>query len=574
MSSRTVSIQDLALIGDRRTCAYISKSGSIVWYCPGRFDHASLFARLLDAENGGGWELHAQNLSFRERKYLEESAILRTTLAGEAGELILEDWMPIGAAFTGICRTLSAAPEPVTVQLAPKPHYGGTEVELQQQGGIVSINARFFFYASHPVQLKENMICCTVPAGETAWFVLSDTAAAVTLQTVLKAREQTEQEWREVSRHISYQGPYAAEVKKSLRMLRLMTHAESGGIIAAGTTSLPEVLGGHRNYDYRYVWLRDASMIVSALTRAGSDGVEERKFLKFICNALHKVEEPVVPFFGLDFKPTPDEQALCFAGYAASQPVRVGNNANNQLQLDANSNVLLAAKLIYSRFDTREHWEAVEMLADYLANHWHEPDHGLWEETQRQQYTSSKVVAAVSLEYISQFSEQEAQRAKWRKAAAAIREFVQQHCLTQEGAYAVYPGAEAVDVSAILFPIWAYTAADAPEVLKTIEVLERDYCQNHLFRRHLVEFDSRKEGIFLAGTLWVAQYWVMRRNWHKFKTTLHAALRYMNDVGLMPEEGDPETGEFLGNIPQTFVHASLIGAVIDYKKAIGEKHNG
>ena len=136
----------------------------------------------------------------------------------------------------------------------------------------------------------------------------------------------------------------------------------------------------------------------------------------------------------------------------------------------------------------------------------------------------------------------------------------------------MYAGSQEVDVSSALFPLWGYTDADSGAMLKTMEVLERDYCRDNLYRRHLVEFDSRKEGAFLAGTFWVAQYWVMRKNWEKVENTLGAALRFMNDLGLMPEEGDPETGDWLGNLPQTFVHASLIGAVIDYKEArYGEK---
>jgi len=313
-------------------------------------------------------------------------------------------------------------------------------------------------------------------------------------------------------------------------------------------------------------------MIVSALTRAGSDGHEEHKFLDFICAAMYEVDEPVVPFFTLDYKPAPGGEELHhLTGYAQSRPVRIGNDANQQLQLDAISNVLLAAKLIYNKYNTHAHWQLVSKLADYLADHWHERDHGMWEETQKQHYTSSKVVAAVSLEFIAEQSDDDAQQQRWRQAAADIRQFVRQKCLTPEGAYAVYAGSENVDVSAILFPIWAYTDAEAPEVLKTIEMLERDYCRNNLFRRHLVDFDSRREGAFLAGTFWVAQYWVMRRNWQKFEQVMAAALAFMNDVGLMPEEGDPDTGAFLGNIPQTFVHASLIGAVIDYKKAKQEE---
>ncbi|WP_299754710.1 glycoside hydrolase family 15 protein [uncultured Pontibacter sp.] len=573
MGRSKISIQDLALIGDRRTCAYISKDSTVVWYCPGRFDAPALLAGLLDEAKGGLWQIQAENLRASTRYYHSDSSILCTHLATESGELKVEDFMPIGASFNGICRMLSKAPYQLKVVLSPKPDYARQAPLFQPEpDGAISINGSMFLYASHPLQVQTDSIHCDVPAGQASWFVLCEQAAGITSAKIKQAHTVTRESWQEVTSHITYHGPYEQQVRDSLRVLRLMTFEENGGIIAAGTTSLPEVKAGFRNYDYRYVWLRDAAMIGSALTRAGSDGEEERRFLSFICDAMYHVEEPVVPFFTLDKKPAPGELLLHhLEGYAQSLPIRVGNDANDQLQLDAISNVLLAAKLIYNRFDTREHWELVAMLADYLTEHWHEKDHGLWEETQLQHYTSSKVVAAVSLEYIAEHSQEEAQRQRWESAAADIRAFVEENCLTSEGAYAAYAGSEAVDVSAILFPIWAYVDADAPQVLKTIEVLERDHCQNYLFRRHLVDFDAKQEGAFLAGTFWVAQYWVMRRNWQKFKGVMDAALTFMNDVGLMPEEGDPETGEYLGNIPQTFVHASLIGAVIDYKAAMEEE---
>ncbi|MCX2740327.1 glycoside hydrolase family 15 protein [Pontibacter anaerobius] len=573
MTVRQTNIRDLALIGDRRTCAYVSKEGSVVWYCPRRFDAPAVFASLLDPQLGGSWQIEAPGLDFVSRAYHNDSTMLQTILRCEAGELQVEDFMPMGANFNGICRRLSKAPAILRVVLSPRPDYTFEEPQLQMlSGGGVSINNMLFLYASHPLEINENEIICEVPAGENAWFILSEAQLEASGDVLEQAFAKTREEWQEVSSHITYHGPYEEEVRNSLRVLRLMTYAENGGIIAAGTTSLPEVPGGNRNWDYRYVWLRDAAMISSALTRAGSDGEQERRFLSFLCDALHGVKEPVVPFFTLDKKPAPGERLIeHLRGYEGSLPIRIGNDANDQLQLDAISNVLLSAKLIYNRFQTREHWELVSMLADYLADHWQEKDHGLWEETQQLHYTSSKVVAAVSLEFIAEHSQDKAQQQRWRQAAADIREFVQENCLTPEGAYAAYAGAEAVDVSAILFPIWAYTDADTPEVLKTIEVLERDHCHNNLFRRHLVDTDAREEGAFLAGTLWVAQYWVMRKEWQKFKDTLHAALAFMNDVGLMPEEGDPETGEHLGNTPQTFVQASLIGAVIDYKNAMEEE---
>lgn len=574
-ATRFTRLHELALIGDRRTCALLDKQGNIVWYCPKRFDNPSLFAHLLDPDKGGAWTLEIEGMAFDKRAYLEDSGILQTQFTGKKGNLQLEDWMPLDARFYGICRKLSPSPVAYRMHLSPRPNYSRQSPVLEQiKDTHATLEFDFHFYSSHPLTVEQDALSCQVPAGEEAWFILAEIALDKPKEILEQVRELTQKNWQEVASHITYKGPYEEEVRNSLRLLRMLTYAQNGGIIAAATTSLPEVIGGGRNYDYRYVWLRDAAMIVSALARAGSDGEEERLFLSFICTAMHRIPKPVVPMLTLDEQPAGAEQFLDLSGYKNSTPVRYGNGASNQLQLDANSNVLLAAKVIYNRYNTREHWETVQSLANFLVEHWQEPDHGIWEENEKHQYTSSKVITSISLQYIAEYSEDKEEKKRWLDTAQKIKAFVKQNCHTAEGAYAVYAGSEEVDVSAILFPIWGFTEADTPAMLKTIEKLDQDYCQNNLYRRHLVEFDSRQEGAFLAGTLWVAQYWVMRRDWEKVETILGAALRFMNDVGIMPEEGNPETGEWLGNLPQTFVHASLIGAIIDYKKArYGEEEN-
>lgn len=561
-------LHELALIGDRRTCALLDKQGNIVWYCPKRFDSPSFFAQLLDPETGGAWKLEAEGLAFEKRAYLEDSALLQTHFTAGTGKLLLEDWMPLDARFYGICRKLSPSPVPYTMHVQHRPSYSRRRPVLHQlEEKHAALEFDFHFYSSHPLTLAQESIRCQVPAGEEAWFILAENALNTPAELLEEVRNLTLQNWQKISRHITYKGPYEEEVRKSLRLLRMLTYAHNGGIVAAATTSLPEVIGGDRNYDYRYVWLRDAAMIVSALSRAGSDGKEERKFLSFMCSAMHRIPKPVVPMLTLDMQPAGARQQLDFAGYQGSAPVVYGNGASNQLQLDANSNVLIAAKVIYNRYTTREHWETIQIMANFLVAHWQEKDHGIWEETPKHHYTSSKIIASISLQYIAEHSENEAEKKRWQETSRQIRTWVDENCMTASGAYAVYAGSQEVDISAVLFPLWGYTEADATAMIKTIELLERNYCEKHLYRRHLVEFDSSREGAFLAGTLWMAQYWVMRKDWEKVESILEAALRFMNDVGIMPEEGDPTTGEWLGNLPQTFVHASLIGTVLDYKEA-------
>lgn len=562
-------LNDLALIGDRRTCALLDKQGNIVWYCPKRFNNPSLFAHLLNPEKGGVWKLEAEDLEFKKRVYLEESGLLQTHLINKKGDLLLEDWMPLNAQFYGICRKLSRSPVPYIMRINPRPNYARQPPILKSTGEKhATLEYDYHLYASHPIKVDKDSICCRVPAGEKAWLVLAEKALAQPKKALEEVRGKTLKNWRKIAARITYKGPYEDEVRKSLRLLHMLTFAQNGGIVAAATTSLPQIIGGERNHDYRYVWLRDSAMIISALTRAGSNGRGERKYLSFICSAMHRIPKPVVPMLTLEGQPAGRQQRLShFRGYKDSKPVHYGNRVGTQLQLDANANVLIAAKVIYNHFQTREHWKTIQYLANFLVEHWNEPDHGMWEENSKKQYTSSKVIISKSLQYIAEHSEDQTEKNRWQKTARQIQKYVDENCRTSEGAYAYYAGSEDVDVSAILFPIWGYTDVDSKAMLTTVEVLERDYCQNHLYRRHREEYDSRKEGIFLAGTLWMAQYWVMRQNWEKVEAILEAALRFMNDAGIMPEQGNPETGEWLGNLPQTFVHASLIGTIIDYKHA-------
>ncbi|MBW3545746.1 MAG: glycoside hydrolase family 15 protein, partial [Bacteroidetes bacterium] len=423
-------LHELALIGDRRSCALLDKQGNIVWYCPKRFDNPSLLAHLLDPEKGGAWELEIKGLDFEKRAYLEESGLLQTYFAGEKGKLLLEDWMPLNARFYGICRKLSPSPVPYTMRINPRPDYARRFPILEQKGERhATLEFDFHLYASHPLLVERDSISCQVPAGEEAWFILAEKALDKPKEMLEEVRAKTLENWREVASHITYKGPYEEEVRKSLRQLRMLTYADNGGIIAAATSSLPEVVGGERNYAYRYVWLRDAAMIVSALARAGSDGEEERKFLSFMCSAMHRIQKPVVPMLTLDMQPAGSEQALSFSGYRNSRPVRYGNGASDQLQLDANSNVLIAAKVIYNRYNTREHWETIQSLANFLVKHWQEVDHGIWEETPKHHYTSSKVIVSISLQYIAEHSEDQKEKKRWLDTSGEIRKWIEENCM-------------------------------------------------------------------------------------------------------------------------------------------------
>ncbi len=559
-----IAIRDLGVIGDRRTCALISKQGEVVWYCPQRFDKPGVFSRLIDPTKGGLWNYDYEGKEFQERDYKKNSAVLTSRFSN----LEVIDFMPLNDNHQGICRIFSEAPADIHHEIFPKPYYGLhlPEYSMNEDENSIAISRSLFFYASHPLSIVNGQIRFTIPKGEKGWAFLSTKTVTdeLTLEKITTWKDETLLGWERIASQISYRGKYERKVRDSLRAIKLLTFQENGGIIAAATTSLPEVPGEHRNYDYRYVWLRDSAMITSALIRAEIKGEEEKKFLSFLCDAKYRNSQKILlPFYSLDKLVAQPEEELPLEGYQNSKPVRVGNDAMAQLQLDANANVLVAAKLIYQKFKQKDHWETVSSIADQLVERWKEKDHGIWEETVKEHFTSSKVIVAKSLEFISDFAEEKGQKERWLNTAQKIRKFIKNNCLTKDGAYATYPGSEQVDLTAALFPVWLFTEPDSPEMKKTIAILEKNHREGNLYRRTLACYDASKEGVFLAGCFWMAQYYIMINYLKKAEKIIDAALEFSNDLGFFAEEGDLKRKEMLGNFPQTFVHASFIGSILD-----------
>ena len=569
-------IKDLAVIGDRNTCAIVDKNGSMVWYCPLRYDTPSVFSLLIDTE-GGGWFIDFAGKQFIKRSYTENSAILNTTFAASGGEVVVTDYMPIGGYFSGICRKFLPSQNNVVNTIQLKPEYGTTEAKIKtiDKNSLHFIKANLFLKVSHPISIINNSVVFTIPEGEEGWAVLcnnNDEFDYMDDAMIDKSLADTQKEWGKITGNFTYKGPYEKEMHASFLAIKLLTYANNGGIIAAATTSLPEIIGGYRNYDYRYVWLRDTAMIVSALTRAEVEGNEEQLFLDFICGARSTAHtKHFIPFYDLDFNIAPDIEELPLQGYKGSLPVQIGNGANKQLQLDANGNVLIAAKLIYSKISGKPHWDTVAYIADYLVDNWHKPDHGIWEEDLKKHFTSSKVIVAKSLEFIADFATSTLQAKKWRDTSKKIRDFITENCMTKDGAYAVYAGSNEVDITAALFPVWLYDEPDSAAMLQTIKRIEDEYSAGDLYHRRLELFPSKEEGVFLASCFWMAQYYIMCNHLDKAKTIIDAALKFSTDLFFFAEEGDVPTGDMLGNFPQTFVHASFIGTVLDYKNALLKK---
>jgi GH15 family glucan-1,4-alpha-glucosidase len=573
------AIADLGVIGDRHTAAAVTRAGEIVWYCPGRFDAPSLLGGLLDPAVAGSWRVDLPGAKPLRRRYLDESAVLETTLHHPNGRLGITDWMTLphqGVPRGMLCRSLTAAPAALRLVLTPRPDYGHRVPRLRRgTPNRVVIDDRFHLHASHPAHIRGASIEVRVPKGERAWAALSDAAASTVLVSEVALRQwlsATRDGWRELASRRSYDGPYQREVHASLRALRLLLFEETGAIAASVTTSLPEVVGGKRNYDYRYTWLRDSGMVVRALTRFEPDGMAARRHLGFVAGVRGTgYREPLDPVSAIGGERVPMQSRLKLAGYRHSRPSLVGNRAAKQLQLGSLANFLLAARETYERLAPREHWEVVAATADFLAENWARRDSGIWEEQRPQQFTASKAFTACALEGIAKFAPDRARAEAYRAAAGEIRAYVARSCRTRAGGYAAVAGTNAVDISAALLPVWGYTTPDDPAMDATIHELERKYCPGgNLYHRHLEKARAqRREGAFLAGTFWVAHYWVVRGDLGRASRMIDAGLSHANDLGLFPEEIDARSGRMLGNIPLGLVHASFLSVVADYNERRG-----
>ena len=564
MSTRFPPLGDLASIGDRRTAALIDREATVCWYSPHRIDHPSLFNALLDPRRGA-WRVSLPGATPRSRRYIGASAVLETRLALYDAELVVTDWLTMGrSARPGLfCRTFSRAPGDVTILLDAWPggRHRGLPVLVD---GVAVFEDGLHLFASQPLKVDDRGVHWTLPRGQAGWAVLSDGACDRPRAEDLDAwKTATIERWEELGAKTTYDGPYRAEVAASLRQLRLLVYEPTGAIAAAITAGLPEVLGGRRNYDYRYSWLRDTGMVVRALLKTASAGAEGEAFLSFIALAReHASRPPLDVVVAVDGRPVPEESSPPLVGYEHSHPVRIGNRAGKQRQLGSYGNLLLAADQVYRKRAARPHWDTVESVADFLVAHWREPDSGLWESPKKRQYTASKVFAACSLETIAPFADP-SRREVYRQTAKAIRGYVMRHCLTREGAFAAFAGSQGVDVSAALFPVWSFCAPDSPEMTATLHVLHRDYERGGLFKREDETPQSALEGAFLPGTFWIAQYWAARGDAALACRYIEAGLAHANDLGLFPEEVDWQTGRGLGNLPLGMTHASFLNAVAD-----------
>jgi len=590
-----VPIASHALLSDCHSAALTTSSGSIDWLCFPRFDSPSVFGRLLD-ESAGHWSIRPAGSFRTSRKYLDKTLVLETTSDGPTGTVVLTEALAMGEGNRGhalgrgaphlLIRSIACVKGSVTIdfEYAPRPEYGLLKPLLSAvDGGVTARGGAEWLVLSSPVPLALTdsiaIAHLTMTAGQTYTFglhrsTLEESPAHIWDQSTLDARlAETIEAWRSWSAlHQNYDGPWRDLVHHSGRVLQALTFQPSGAIVAAATTSLPEEAGGERNWDYRYAWVRDASFTMEALWVAACPD-EVGNFFAFMTTAAAAAvgpDQPLQIMFGVGGEHDLTERTLPhLSGWRDSRPVRIGNGAWQQKQIDVYGELLDAAHLLADKItemdeDMRSFLVA---CADTAAIRWRDPDQGIWEvRGEPRHFLYSKVMCWVALDRALKLADRldAADRAgRWTAARDEIwSTVVSEGWNDAAGAFTQSFGSEALDASALMIPIVGFLPPDDPRVLSTIDAIATRLTDPRglVFRYVAGDGLAGAEGTFLLCTFWLAQALAMAGRADEAREVFERAAAFVNDVGLLAEEVDPATGELLGNFPQAFSHIGLVNA--------------
>jgi GH15 family glucan-1,4-alpha-glucosidase len=574
-------LEDYALIGDTQTAALVARDGAIDWLCAPRFDSDACLAALLGDARHGRWSIAPREpVRAVRRAYRDGTLVLETELdTDHGGTLRLTDCMPVRDRDVNVVRVATAARGEVAVrvELTPRFGYGQARPWIRLDGrsgtalsGPESIRLR----GPVPLRVGDGGLIAelTLHAGERAAFVLTwhpswqppdpevDALAAV---------EDTARRWRAWSESCCHEGPWREAVVRSLVTLKALTYAPTGGIVAAPTTSLPERPGGTRNWDYRFCWLRDASFTLDALLATGFKE-EAEAWRDWLLRAIAGDPDAMQNVYGPTGERRLTELELPWLpGYAEARPVRIGNRASEQFQLDVYGEImdcLYQAREVGIHSDG-EAWRVERALVAHLETVWRQPDQGIWEiRGPRRHLTHSKVMAWVALDRAVKNVERhglDGPAAQWARLRDTIHaEVCQEAWSAGRNSFVQAYGAREVDASLLLLPIVGFLPASDPRIAGTVAAVERDLLDGGLVRRYrnTPDLDGLPpgEGVFLPCSFWLADCYALLGRTAEARALLERLLALRNDVGLLAEEYDPRARRQLGNFPQAFSHVALI----------------
>ncbi len=591
-------IEDYALIGNTGTAALVGRDGSIDWLCMPRFDSAACFAALLGTPEHGCWRIApAAPVKTVRRAYRGDSLVLETEFEMAGGECVaLIDFMPIETREdrADVVRIVEGrrGRVPMTMDAAFRFDYGrivpwvrGRKYGLSAGAGPDALQLRT------PVRMRgENFRTVAnfdIVEGERRPFTLTwypSHQPAPGARHPLKALEATEAWWSAWSARAQCSGPYRAQVMRSLITLKALTYAPTGGIVAAPTTSLPEAIGGPRNWDYRYCWLRDATFTLYAMLSSGYQE-EAAAWREWLLRTVAGQPEQIQIMYGLAGERRLTEFAAPWLpGYESSQPVRIGNAAYEQFQLDVYGEVIdvFHVALRAGMKPDENAWQILSVMVDFVERNWREPDEGIWEvRGPRRHFTHSKVMAWVAVDRAIKGVEHHGFAGpieRWRKLRAQIHDDIcRQAFNSKRNAFVQYYGANALDASVLMIPLVGFLPVSDPRVAGTVAAIQRDL-NDHGFVKRYDEIDSGidglppGEGVFLPCTFWLADNLAMMGRQEEAREIFERLLGLCNDVGLLSEEYDPRARRMLGNFPQAFTHVFLINTAHNLSRPSGPAH--
>jgi GH15 family glucan-1,4-alpha-glucosidase len=584
-------IDDYALIGDCKTAALVGRDGSIDWLCWPRFDSAACFAALLGTAENGRWLLAPQQPALAvSRHYRPGTLVLETEFQTKKGRATVVDFMPPadGAHLVRIVVGRSGRVD-FRSEFVVRFNYGATVpwVSRLADGSIDAIAGPERLILWTPASLHgedlRTIADFAVKADECVPFILSYGSSQNLPPSIdpFSAMESTEAWWRQWSDRCPDVGAWSEAVKRSLITLKALTYVPTGGMVAAATTSLPERLGGERNWDYRYCWLRDATFTLLAFMQLGYYD-EARAWRDWLVRAVAGSPKQVQIMYGVGGERwLPELTVPWLSGYENSSPVRIGNAAHEQLQLDVIGEVADAMfQALKAGMQPPERGRALRpVILDYLATAWKQPDEGIWEvRGPPQHFVHSKVMAWVAFDRAAHELAAQAYNEpgrRWRAIADEIHAEVCARGFDRDlGSFVQAYGSKRLDASLLLIPLVGFLPATDPRVRGTLRAIEdKLLIDGEFVRRYESKNDSdglpAGEGAFLACSFWLADNYILQGRYEEARTLFERLLARRNDVGLLAEELDPLTGRMLGNFPQAFSHVGLINTALNLSRQTG-----
>ena len=600
--ARRLGIGARGIIGDGLTCALVRVDGAIDWCCMPRFDSPSCFGALLDVRRGGITWIQPVHRPFETlQRYDPDTNVLETLFRVEGrGVIRVTDYMPWTddprAAIHEIHRRVECVEGQVEVEYVFDPRFdyalGETTLEHGERGVLARGPS-----GDRMVAVVQGSGWKSRPAGglvtrsvlgkgERRWMVLSyagQSPEPIESYRPFDHLRATRRAWRAWSSQVTYDGPWRHHVLRSALLMKLLTYAPTGAMVAAPTTSLPEWIGNSRNWDYRFTWARDAAMAVRALNLIGCEK-EAREFFYYVRDCLER-DDGLRVMYAIDGLDVPEERILDhLSGFAGSRPVRIGNDARDQLQLDA-AGSLVDAAFMFERCGgslTLRTWRHLRGVIDTVQRRWHEPDHGIWEPRSGEKHNvDSKMMCWVALDRGARIARLFGDRGleqSWSASAAAVKDQVLRSAVDASGRRLTAAfGVDVPDAALLRIPLHAFLEPTDPYVVETTEWLRKELGNGPFLHRYRLDTDDGvggEEGAFVLCGFWLAEAYAMQGRVEDALDTFVAHAEASNHVGLLSEEIDPATGALLGNFPQSFSHLGMVNSALRIALAMRLRDEG